>query len=256
MVMFGISYIVNICVGNEYICGVFGGECKCVIIVEVVLFGVFFQCWDNSIRGFDSVNVIEFCKNLKMLSDFFQSICCVFIYQVFQSVYDFFDKVFVFYEGCQIFFGKVSEVCQYFERFGFDCFFCQIIFDFLIFMISFLECVVCFGWEDKVFCIFDEFVVVWKKSFEYQVLQVQIEVYKVLYFINGFDVEVFCVFKQVQQVKSQCVKLFFIFFYMQQIQLCFWRGWKCLIGDFSLSIGVLVGNIIMVFIIFSIFYNF
>lgn len=36
MVMYGIVYIVFMKVGNDFVCGVSGGEWKCVSIVEVI----------------------------------------------------------------------------------------------------------------------------------------------------------------------------------------------------------------------------
>ncbi|KAK4654368.1 Multidrug resistance protein [Podospora pseudocomata] len=255
MAMFGISHTVNTRVGNEYIRGVSGGERKRVTIAEAALSGAPLQCWDNSTRGLDSANAIEFCKNLKMSSDLFQSTCCVSIYQAPQSAYDLFDKALVLYEGRQIFFGKASEARQYFERLGFDCPSRQTTPDFLTSMTSPLERVVRPGWEDKAPRTPDEFAAAWKKSPEYQALQAQIEAYKASHPINGPDAEAFRASKQAQQAKSQRVKSPFTLSYMQQIQLCLWRGWKRLTGDPSLSIGALVGNTIMALIISSIFYN-
>ena len=39
MVMYGLLYIRNIKVGNDIVRGVFGGERKCVFIVEVFICG-------------------------------------------------------------------------------------------------------------------------------------------------------------------------------------------------------------------------
>lgn len=66
---------------------------KRVSIAEASLAGAPLQCWDNSTRGLDSANAIEFCKNLKMGSEFMQTTSVVAIYQAPQSAYDIFDKV-------------------------------------------------------------------------------------------------------------------------------------------------------------------
>jgi hypothetical protein len=42
---------------------------------------------------------------------------------------------------------------------------------------------------------------------------------------------------------------------MQQIDLTMWRGWKRLIGDPSITLSSLLGNVIMGLIVSSVFYN-
>src|SRR5262249_13046450 len=108
MAMFGISHTADTCVGNEYVRGVSGGERKRVTIAEAALSGAPLQCWDNSTRGLDSANAVEFCKTLRMSTGLFNSTACVSIYQSPQSAYDMFDKVVVLYEGRQIFFGRAD----------------------------------------------------------------------------------------------------------------------------------------------------
>jgi len=60
MAMFDISHTINTRVGDEYVRGVNGGERKRVTIAEATLSGAPLQCWDNSTRGLDSANAIEF----------------------------------------------------------------------------------------------------------------------------------------------------------------------------------------------------
>ncbi len=81
MAMFGISHTVNTRVGNEYVRGVSGGERKRVTISEAALSGAPLQCWDNSTRGLDSANAIEFCRTLRLQTELFSSTACVSIYQ-------------------------------------------------------------------------------------------------------------------------------------------------------------------------------
>lgn len=75
-------------VGNEYVRGVSGGERKRVSIAEAMLAGAPLQAWDNSTRGLDSANAIEFCKNLRGTTDIMGSTACVAIYQSPQAAYD------------------------------------------------------------------------------------------------------------------------------------------------------------------------
>ncbi|KAL2128209.1 hypothetical protein VTI74DRAFT_9521 [Chaetomium olivicolor] len=255
MAMFGISHTINTRVGNEYIRGVSGGERKRVTIAEAALSMAPLQCWDNSTRGLDSANAIEFCKTLRLQTELFGSTACVSIYQAPQSAYDLFDKALVLYEGRQIFFGKASDAKQYFINLGFECPSRQTTPDFLTSMTSPSERIIRPGFEGKAPRTPDEFAAAWKNSAEYKALQAEIEEYKKEHPINGPDAEAFRASKKAQQAKHQRVKSPFTLSYVQQINLCLWRGWRRLIGDPSLSLGALIGNFIMALIISSVFYD-
>ncbi|KAL2265953.1 hypothetical protein VTJ83DRAFT_5305 [Remersonia thermophila] len=255
MAMFGISHTINTRVGNEYIRGVSGGERKRVTISEAALSFAPLQCWDNSTRGLDSANAVEFCKTLRLGTELFGSTACVSIYQAPQSAYDLFDKVTVLYEGRQIFFGRANEAKQYFINLGFECPERQTTPDFLTSMTSPLERIVRPGFEGKAPRTPDEFAAAWKKSDEYKRLMEEIEEYKTTHPINGPDAEAFRASKKAQQAKSQRAKSPFTLSYWQQVKLCLWRGWRRLVGDPSLSLGALIGNLIMALIISSVFFN-
>lgn len=90
------------------------------------------QCWDNSTRGLDSANAVEFCKTLRRSSQLTGSTSMVAIYQAPQSAYDLFDKVTVLYKGRQIYFGKTTTAKQYFIDMGFECPERQTVADFLL----------------------------------------------------------------------------------------------------------------------------
>lgn len=66
---------------------------KRVTISEAALAHAPLQCWDNSTRGLDSANAIEFCKNLRVSAEYMGTTAIVAIYQAPQSAYDVFDKV-------------------------------------------------------------------------------------------------------------------------------------------------------------------
>ncbi|PNP44631.1 ATP-binding cassette, subfamily G (WHITE), member 2, PDR [Trichoderma gamsii] len=255
MAMFGISHTVNTRVGNEYIRGVSGGERKRVTISEAALSGAPLQCWDNSTRGLDSANAVEFCKTLRLQTELFHSTACVSIYQAPQSAYDMFDKAVVLYEGRQIFFGRGDEAKQYFIDLGFECPARQTTPDFLTSMTSPIERVVRPGWEGRAPRTPDEFAAAWKNSAQYKALQAEIEEYKQAHPINGPDADAFRASRQAQQAKGQRAKSPYTLSYTQQIQLCLWRGWRRLTGDPSLTIGSLIGNFGMALIIGSVYYN-
>lgn len=255
MAMFGISHTVNTRVGNEYVRGVSGGERKRVTISEAALSGAPLQCWDNSTRGLDSANAIEFCKTLRLQSELFGSTPCVSIYQAPQSAYDLFDKAAVLYEGRQIFFGRADAAKQYFINLGFECPARQTTPDFLTSMTSPSERIVRPGFEDRAPRTPDEFAAAWKNSNEYKLLQTEIEEYKVAHPVGGSDAEKFRAHKRAQQSAGNRAKSPFTLDYWQQVRLCLWRGWKRLLGDPSLTIGALIGNFVMALIISSVFYN-
>jgi ATP-binding cassette subfamily G (WHITE) protein 2 (PDR) len=115
---YGISHTMNTRVGNDFLRGVSGGERKRVTIAEASLSRAPLQAWDNSTRGLDSANAIEFCKTLRMETEISGTTACVAIYQAPQAAYDLFDKALVLYEGRQIYFGKCNEAKQFFVNMG------------------------------------------------------------------------------------------------------------------------------------------
>ena len=255
MAMYGISHTVNTRVGNEYIRGVSGGERKRVTIAEATLSNAPLQCWDNSTRGLDSANAIEFCKTLRLQSDLFGQTCAVSIYQAPQAAYDLFDKVALLYEGRQIFFGPKAKARQYFIDLGFECPARQTTPDFLTSMTAPAERIVRSGWENRVPRTPDEFANCWKNSAEYKELQVEIEEYKSAYGLGSSSAEEFRGMKKASQAKGQRAKSPYTLSYGQQVMLCLWRGWKRLIGDPSITIFSLVANTCTALIVSSLFYN-
>ncbi|KAG5929200.1 ZEB2-regulated ABC transporter 1 [Claviceps africana] len=255
MAMFGIAHTANTRVGNEYVRGVSGGERKRVTIAEAALSGAPLQCWDNSTRGLDSANALEFCRTLRLQTDVFGSTSCVSIYQAPQSAYDLFDKVVVLYEGRQIFFGRADEAKQYFINLGFDCPARQTTPDFLTSMTSSVERVVRPGFGGRAPRTPDDFAAAWKNSAEYKALQAEIEEYKEAHPVDGPDAHAFRQSRRAQQAKALRKSSPFTLSYTQQIELCLWRGWKRLTGDPSLTVGALIGNFAMSLILGSVFYN-
>lgn len=255
MAMYGISHTINTRVGNDFVRGVSGGERKRVSIAEATLSQAPLQCWDNSTRGLDSANAIEFCKTLRMQTDLMGCTACVAIYQAPQAAYDIFDKVAVLYEGYQIFFGRCDEAKQYFVDMGFDCPDRQTTADFLTSMTSAQERVVRKGWENRVPRTPEEFAARWKESQARAQLIKDIDEYDKKYTIGGEYLEKFKQSRQAQQAKRQRVKSPYTLSYNGQIKLCLWRGFRRLIGDPSLTITQILGNTIMALILGSVFYN-
>ena len=88
MAAFGLLGVAGTNVGNDMIKGVSGGERKRVSIAEAMLSGSALQCWDNSTRGLDSANAVEFCRTLKAAAELAGATMLVALYQAPQAAYD------------------------------------------------------------------------------------------------------------------------------------------------------------------------
>lgn len=255
MAMFGIRDTINTRVGDDFTRGVSGGQRKRVSIAEAALSGAPLQCWDNSTRGLDSANAIEFCKTLRQSTDLMGATACVAIYQAPQAAYDIFDKVTVLYDGHQIFFGSTKDGKKYFENLGFQCPDRQTDGDFLTSMTSPAETVVRPGWENKVPKTALEFSAVWKESPERAQLLREIDEYNREYPVGGEHLEKFQLSRKAEQSKRQRNKSPYTLDYAQQVKLCLWRGFRRLKGDPSLTLTQLISNFIMSVVVGSVFYN-
>ena len=255
MAAFGIRHTINTKVGNDFIRGVSGGERKRVSIAEATLSHAPLQCWDNSTRGLDSANAVEFCKTLRLQADTFSITPAVAIYQAPQAAYDLFDKAIVLYEGREIFFGRADAAKEYFVNIGFQCPERQTTADFLTSMTSPHERIVRPGFEHKVPRSSSEFEVVWKNSPEYKALLDDIAQYEQEHPIGGQDLMNFQRSRRLQQSKLQRPSSAYTLSYVQQVQLCLWRGFRRLEADPSLTLTQLFGNFIIALIVGSVFYN-
>ncbi|KAH6984470.1 ATP-binding cassette transporter [Ilyonectria sp. MPI-CAGE-AT-0026] len=253
MAMYGISHTVHTKVGDDMMRGVSGGERKRVTIAEATLSNAPFQCWDNSTRGLDSANAIEFCKTLRLQSELLGHTCVVSIYQAPQAAYDLFDKVLVIYEGRQIYFGPASQAKDYFVNLGFDCPARQTTPDFLTSMTFASERVIrpgCYPPRTP-----DEFAAAWKASSESTTLQAEIEAYKAQHPLQGPDAQTYRQLKKAHQAKGQRLNSAYTLTYSQQVQLCMWRGLRRFLADPGPPLVVMGGNVVLAFIMSSLFYN-
>ncbi|KAM5349858.1 hypothetical protein ACJ41O_006363 [Fusarium nematophilum] len=255
MAMFGISHTKNTRVGDDFIRGVSGGERKRVTIAEASLSYSPLQCWDNSTRGLDSANAVEFCRTLRTQADVMGCTSCVAIYQAPQDAYDVFEKVLVLYKGRQIFFGKAARAKEYFEELGFICPGQQTTADFLTSMTSPSERIVRPGWEDKTPRSPEEFSQVWKQSRDRALLLEEIEDYVIRHPFHGEHYDRFLESRRMDQSSAQRSKSPFTLSYLQQMRLTMWRSFVLLKTDPSLLITMLITNFLQAIIVSSIFYN-
>ncbi|KAL2867828.1 putative ABC multidrug transporter [Aspergillus lucknowensis] len=255
MATFGISHTVNTRVGNDFVRGVSGGERKRVTIAEAALSYAPLQCWDNSTRGLDSANAVEFCRTLRTQGDVFGVSSCVAIYQAPQAAYELFDKVTVLYEGKQIYFGPAQDAREYFTRMGFTCPDAQTTPDFLTSMSSPVERVITPGFENLVPRTSEDFAKRWKESREYQALQAQINQYTQEHPFDASDFDRFASSRQAEKSTKQRQKSPYTLSYWGQIRICLWRDFRRLKNDPSVTLAMLIGNFFEALIIASVFYN-
>ncbi|TVY18623.1 ZEB2-regulated ABC transporter 1 [Lachnellula arida] len=255
MATFGLRHTLDTNVGNDIMPGVSGGERKRVSIAEAALSGSPLQCWDNSTRGLDSANALEFCKHLRISADMAGSTVLVSLYQGSQEAYDLFDKVTVLYAGRQIFFGPSKAAKAYFINMGFACAPRQTTADFLTSLTSPSERSIRPGFENRTPRTAAEFVTVWQRSTEYAQLLEDIAAYNEKYPIGGRSAADFAASRSLQQAKHQRVKSPYTLSVDQQIKLCVERGFQRLKGDASITISGIVANSIMALVVGSIFYN-
>ncbi|KAI9369377.1 ABC-2 type transporter-domain-containing protein [Aspergillus egyptiacus] len=255
MTMLGLRHTFNTVVGNDFIRGVSGGERKRVSIAEAILSGAPMQCWDNSTRGLDSANALEFCKNLALMSKYAGTTACVAIYQASQNAYEVFDKVVVLYEGQQIYFGRTNEAKKFFTDMGFVCPARQTTADFLTSLTSPAERRIQPGYEDKVPHTPAEFAQRWRNSPEYSRLVQELDAFDKEYPIGGESFEKFGEARRLMQSKQQRAGSPYTLSVYEQVMLCLVRGFQRLRGDASLTITAVFGNFILSLILGSVFYD-
>lgn len=117
----GISHTEGTRVGNEFIRGVSGGERKRLSIIETLATMGSVFCWDNSTRGLDANNALEYTKAIRAMTDVLGLTSIVSLYQAGNGIYDLFDKILVLDEGKQIFYGPRNEARPFMEDLGFIC---------------------------------------------------------------------------------------------------------------------------------------
>lgn len=255
MAVLGISHTINTRVGDNFVRGVSGGERKRVSIAEALLSDGPLQCWDNSTRGLDSANAVEFCRTLRTSADVFGATTAVAIYQAPQDAYDLFDKVILLYGGRQIYFGRTSEAREYFESLGFECPDSQTTADFLTSMTSPSERIIRPGFERRAPRTSDDFANAWKQSEQRRIVLQEIDNFDEKYPFHGKHAEEYAQSRRQEQSKHSRRKSPYTMSYAQQIQLCLWRGFILLKGDPTVTIVQLVMNFVQFLIISSIFYN-
>lgn len=160
----GIDHTADTMVGDDFIRGVSGGERKRVSLAEVLSTQALLQTWDNSTRGLDASNALDFARVLRKSADTQQKSIVATLYQAGNGIYNLFDKVLVLAEGREIYYGPTSRAKQYFEDMGFKCAPGANIADFLTSVAVHTERNILPGYEGKVPDTAAEFEAAYKRS--------------------------------------------------------------------------------------------
>jgi ATP-binding cassette, subfamily G (WHITE), member 2, PDR len=83
----GLEHTLDTKVGSDVIPGISGGERKRLSIAEVLACTSPLQCWDNSTRGLDSVNALQFIRTLRQETRIRNSAALVTLYQTSDDIY-------------------------------------------------------------------------------------------------------------------------------------------------------------------------
>ncbi|KAK6068393.1 multidrug resistance protein CDR1 [Seiridium cupressi] len=160
----GIAHTAETVVGDEFIRGLSGGERKRVSLAEVMATEATVQCWDNSTRGLDASNALDFARVLRRVADEERKSVVATLYQAGNGIYSQFDKVLVLSEGHEIYYGPTSAAKQYFEDMGFRCAAGANIADFLTSVAVHTERQILPGFENQVPNTPEEFETAYKRS--------------------------------------------------------------------------------------------
>ncbi|EGV64440.1 Opaque-specific ABC transporter cdr3 [Yamadazyma tenuis] len=252
MATYGLLHTKNSHVGNDFIRGVSGGERKRVSIAEAALSQSKVQCWDNSTRGLDSATALEFVRALQTSAKIQKITPLIAIYQCSQDAYDCFDKVLLLYEGYEIYFGSARTAKQYFLDMGFECPARQTTADYLTSITSPAERVTMSGFEGKVPVTPKEFYDYWRASPQRADLLTEIDQYLIEKKDHKSE---FQAMHRARQAKSARPGSPYTVSYGMQVKYIFHRNYLRFVGNPSISIFQVVGNVIMSLIISSVFYN-
>lgn len=255
MAVFGLSHTYNTKVGDNFVRGVSGGERKRVSIAEMFLSRVRIGAWDNSTRGLDAASALQFIRSLRLSADIGRACHAVAAYQSSQSMYDLFDKVVLLYEGHEIYYGSCDRAVEYFEEMGWYRDRQQVSPDFLTAITNPGERQPRTGMDEKVPRTAAEFADHWKKSPEHQKLMAEIEAYDRENPLGQDSAKQFQENHEKQQARHTRSSSPYLLSVPMQIRLCLKRAFQRMRNDLPTAMSTVVVQVVLAFIIGSIFYN-
>ncbi|KAJ4368375.1 Multidrug resistance protein [Neocucurbitaria cava] len=245
--LLGLSKALDTKLGNDFIPGVSGGERKRASIAEILVGDSNFQCWDNSTRGLDSSNALDFVKTLRRETTQRRSVAVVTLYQASEDIYQLFDKVLVLHEGHQIYFGPTQEARSYFTDLGLTSRHWSTTPDFLTSVTKAEDRLIRVDFPGQVPNSAEEYASTWALSPARARLRQQIHEYNASFPLANADALI--------RSKGTTSLLPYAVSIPKQISLCVSRGFLRLKNDLNAPISALIGNLVISLILGSMFYN-
>ncbi|ROV87435.1 hypothetical protein VSDG_09837 [Cytospora chrysosperma] len=253
----GLAEALDTKMGNALLPGVSGGEPESEALTEIeqeILLGdSVLQCWDNSTRGLDSKNALDFVKTLRLRTSESGSVAIVTLYQASEDIFNLFDKVTVLYEGRQIYFGQIKNAKQYFIDLGFVVPARSTTAEFLTSVTRPIELRPPardnFGYLPRTS---EQFERSWKASTAYQMLIREIGDYNGVHQLG--DVNSLRA-ARIELKGTEHRRSPYILPVQKQITLCIGRGFLRLRHNLAVPISTIIGNLIISIILGSMFYD-
>ncbi|KAF1846524.1 AtrD, ABC-transporter [Cucurbitaria berberidis CBS 394.84] len=245
--LLGLSRALDTKMGNDLIPGVSGGERKRASIAEILVCDSNFQCWDNSTRGLDSSNALDFVKTLRRQTTRRRSVAIVTLYQASEDIYQLFEKVLVLHEGHQIYFGPTQGARSYFTNLGLTSRNWSTTPDFLTSVTKAEDRLIRADFPGQVPTSADDFASTWASSAVAAELRRQVNKYDAIHpFANA---------EALKKHAGNNSLLPYVVSVPTQISLCASRGFLRLKNDLNAPISALIGNLVISLILGSMFYN-
>ncbi|KAI9644635.1 Multidrug resistance protein [Ciborinia camelliae] len=253
----GLTNTLDSKIGNDFIQGISGGERQRTSIAEVIVCGTSLQSWDNSTRGLDSSNALNFVKVLQTAAQVTGSTHLVTMYQAAQDVYNLFDKVVLLYEGRQIYFGRTDSAKAYFTNLGFVCPKQSTTCDFLVSLTNPAERIQLIrpGFERKVPHTPDDFALAWKRSPERVIVLDDIMIYNQEFPVDQEHLKKLRADQKLYKDAGQRKQSPYLISFSSQVYLCLTRCIQRLVNDIAPPLSSIGGNATISIILGSMFYN-
>ncbi|OKO92261.1 ATP-binding cassette transporter CGR1 [Penicillium subrubescens] len=255
MNLLGLSHLYDSKVGDDFVRGVSGGERKRVSIAEMLLCRASLGAWDNSTRGLDALNALEFVRALRLSADL--AGCChvVAAYQASDPIYNTFDHVIILYKGHQVFFGPSTRAVEYFEEMGWERPPRQTSADFLAAVTDPGERQPQIGMENRVPRDAVGFEAYWKQSPDYAALQASLRRYAREHPLDSMEEVKFACLKHAEQACQAQPSSPYLLSLVSQIHLCLIRAFQRTRNDLPSIIATAIVQIVVAVIIGSLFFN-
>lgn len=238
--LFGLGHAKNTFIGNDYVKGISGGEKKRVSLIECLATRAPILCFDNSTKGLDSSTALQYISSVRTLTDITHATTIININQASENIYGYFDKVCIFHDHKQVYFGPPEMAKLYFEDLGFLKDENVTTPDFLASIVERSEPPVQPGFERVVPRSSEDFHNKWVKSTLYQDCISQVATSQQKYANTDTTIT----------PRSN-----FSLGFLAQLQLCCTRGFQNTVGSKAFAVSQLISAIIQSLVIGSLFYE-